>query len=150
MSGLTGIAAVLAAVGIGADSRDSVPRDALNSAITAALAEGEKAGVIKAGNDRVTITAEATTAAHTRAKAILGHAEAKGREELALSLAFDSDMSAENAAAMLAKAPKAAPASRMGTPPNPDVKPGEQQQEPEAGASLLAEVDRMVASRKQT
>lgn len=148
MSGLTGIAAVLAAVGIGADSRDSVSREALNSAITAALAEGEKAGVIKAGADKATITAEVTIAAHTRAKAILDHAEAKGREGLAYSLAFDSDMSADSAVAMLAKAPKAAPASRLGTPPNPDVKSGEQQQDPDAGVGLMAAVDRLVASRK--
>lgn len=150
MTGLSGIAAVLAAVGLSADSRDSVSRDALNSAITAALAEGEKAGVIKAGNDAGKITAEAVKAANVRAQAILNHADAKGREDLARHLAFETDMTAEAANAMLGKAPKAAevPTSRLGTVPDPKVATGEGQQEPDAGASLVAAVDRMVASRK--
>lgn len=149
MSGkLTGIAAVLAAVGLGADSRDSVSREVLDNAITAAMAEGEKAGVIKAGIDAEAIKGEATKAANTRAQTILNHADAAGREDLARHLAFETDMTAESAAAMLGKAPKAAPASRLGTPPNPDVKPGNQGQEPDAGAGLNAAVDRIVAARK--
>lgn len=149
MSGLSGIAAVLAAVGLSADSKDAVSRDALDSAITAALAEGEKAGVIKAGNDAAKITAEATTAALTRAKAILDHAEAKGREDLARHLAFDTDMSADAAAAMLGKAPKAnSSQSRLSgdlTPPNPEVTSNEKPQD--SGSDLNAAVDAMVASR---
>jgi hypothetical protein len=150
MSGLSGIAAVLAAVGLSADSKESVSRDALDSAITAALAEGEKAGVIKAGNDAARIAADATVAANTRAKAILDHAEAKGREELARHLAFDTDLSAEAATAMLGKAPKtAAPSqSRLSgdlTPPNPAVTSGEKPHD--AGSDLNAAVDAMVASR---
>lgn len=148
MTGLSGIAAVLAAVGLSADSRDSVSREALNSAITAALAEGEKAGVIKAGNDAGKITADAIKAANTRAQAILNHADAKGREDLARHLAFETDMSADAATAMLGKAPKAAEASRMGTPPDPKVSAGEQASQDDPGASLSAEVDRLVASRK--
>jgi hypothetical protein len=121
MTGLSGSAAVLAAIGLSADSKDAVPRAALDSAITAALAEGEKIGVVKAGNDAAKITAEATKAANARAKAILGHAEAKGREDMARHLAFDTDMSAEAAGAMLGKAPKAAApsSSRLGDIPDP-------------------------------
>jgi hypothetical protein len=145
---LTGLAAVLAAVGIGADSRDSVSRDALNSAITAALAEGEKAGVIKAGTDAAKITADAAKAANTRAQAILNHADAKGRENLANHLAFETDMSADGAVAMLGKAPKAAEAqtSRLGAVPDPKVSSSEQLPG-DAGTNLLASVDRMVAGR---
>jgi hypothetical protein len=150
MSGLTGIAAVLAAIGLGADSKDSVSREVLNNAITAAMAEGEKAGVIKAGTDATKITADATTAAKVRAKAILGHADAKGREDLAHHLAFETDMTAEGAAAMLGKAPKAAPTSRLaGQVPDPKVAPGEQQQ-PEPGTGLNAAVDGLVERRKKS
>lgn len=148
MSGkLSGIAAVLAAVGLSADAKDSVSREVLNSAITAAMAEGEAAGILKAGNDAAKLTADATVAANTRAKAILGHAEAAGREAMAQHLAFETDMSAEAAGAMLAKAPKAVPASRMGTPPDPKVTTGEDQP-PQPGDGLNAAVDRLVASRK--
>lgn len=58
----------------------------------AGLAEGRKAG---AGAER------------ERVKAILSDAEATERTELAQHLAFETDMPAEAAAAMLAKAPKA-------------------------------------------
>ncbi len=148
MSGLSGIAAVLAAVGLSADSKDSVPRDAFNSAINAALAEGEKAGVIKAGNDAAAITATATKAANTRALAILDHADASGREELARHLAFETDMSADAAAKMLAKAPRAVEGktSRLeGQVPNPQVDPGTEA--PKPGDGLNASIDRMVADR---
>jgi hypothetical protein len=146
---LTGLAAVLAAVGIGAESRDSVSRDALNSAITAALAEGEKAGVIKAANDAAKITADAVTATNTRAKAILGNDAAKGREALALKLTFDTSLSAEDAVATLGTAAKTeAPTSRLGQVPDPKVTSGEQAEAGDAGVSLLASVDRMVARNK--
>jgi vacuolar-type H+-ATPase subunit H len=143
---LTGLAAVLAAVGLGADSRDSVSREVLNNAITAAMAEGEKAGVLKAGNDATKITADAIKAANVRAQAILNHADAKGREDLASHLAFDTEMSSESAIAMLCKAPKGAPASRLGSVPDPKVGTEETQQ-PDAGASLVASMDRMITSR---
>lgn len=150
MSGLSGIAAVLAAVGLSADSKDSVSRDALNSAITAALAEGEKAGVIKAGTDAAKITADASKAANVRAQAILNHADAKGREDLARHLAFETEMSADAATAMLGKAPKAAeaPASRLGVVPDPKVTAGEQAGQDDPGVGLIAAVDRLVAGRK--
>lgn len=147
MSGLSGIAAVLAAVGLSADSRDSVSREALNSAITAALAEGEKAGVVKAGNDAAKITAEAITASNSRAKDILGHAEAKGREDLAHHLAFSTGMSAAEAVAMLGKAPKAAEPKTSRLEGNvPDPKVGSEV-EPPAGEGLSAAVDRLVAAQ---
>lgn len=143
---LTGLAAVLAACGLSGSSRDAVSREALDSAISAALLEGEKAGVVKAGNDSGKITADAIKAANVRALAILGHADAKGREDLASHLAFATEMSAEGAIAMLGKAPKAAPASRMGTPPDPKVVTEETQQS-DAGTSLIASMDIMLASR---
>lgn len=148
---LTGLAAVLAAIGLGADSRDSVSREVLNNAINAAMAEGEKAGVVKAGNDAAKITADAIKAANLRAGAILNHADAKGREDLAHHLAFETDMNADGAIAMLGKAPKAAAAatSRMGTPPDPKVSTAEQQPE-DTGTNLLASVDRMVAARTKS
>ncbi|WP_438278088.1 S49 family peptidase [Nitrobacter sp.] len=103
--------------------------------MAAGKTEGEKAGAI---------------AACSRAKTILDHAEAKGREDLARHLAFDTDMSAEAAVAMLGKAPKAAAAtpSRLSgdlTPPNPAVTSGEKPLD--AGSDLNAAVDAMVASR---
>lgn len=149
-SGLSGIAAVLAAVGLSADSKDSVSRDAFNSAINAALAEGEKAGVVKAGNDAAKITTEAVTKERGRAKSILGHADAKGREDLAHHLAFETDMSSDAAVAMLAKAPKAAEGktSRLeGNVPNPKVDPGTEATKP--GDGLLAAVDRQVAAQQK-
>ncbi|CUT12530.1 hypothetical protein BF49_3610 [Bradyrhizobium sp.] len=148
MSGLSGIAAVLAAVGLSAESKDSVPRSALDSAINAALAEGEKAGVIKAGNDAGKISAAAVTQERTRAKSILGHADAKGREDLAHHLAFETDMNAEAATAMLAKAPKAAEAktSRLdGNVPDPKVETSTEA--PKPGEGLNAAIDRQVAER---
>lgn len=53
-------------------------------------------------------TTQAGKAAQARVKTILGSEEAKGRADLANHLAFDTDMSAEAAVAMLAKAPKGA------------------------------------------
>jgi len=53
-------------------------------------------------------TATARTDERTRAKAILTSGDAAGREELASYLAFDTEMAADAAVAVLAKAPKAA------------------------------------------
>lgn len=150
---LTGLAAVLAACGLSADSKDSVSRPTLDSAISAALLEGEKVGVIKAANDAAAIKADANKATNVRAKAILDHADAKGREDLARHLAFETDMSAEGAVAMLGKAPKAVEGktSRLGDVPDPKVTSGEQQQQDaDAGTSLIASVDRLVAGRNNS
>lgn len=116
MSALSGLAAVFAAAGLASDVKDGgISRAALDAAVTAALAEGEKAGLVKAGGEPV-------KADRARTKAILGHANAKGREDLAHHLAFETDMSAEAAAAMLAKAPAGAVASKLdGKVPDPNV-----------------------------
>lgn len=124
---LTGLAAVYAAAGISMDAKDSVPREVLSSAINAAMAEGEKAGLLKAGNDSVKIAADATVSAYARAKTILDHAEAKGREGMARHLAFDTDMSADAAAAMLKAAPKGAQQARLqGHVPDPQLSADDQ------------------------
>jgi hypothetical protein len=147
MSGkLTGIAAVLAAVGLSADSREAVSREALNSAITAALAEGEAAGVLKAGTDAAKLTADAITGANARAKAILGHAEAKGRETMAHHLAFETDMSAEAAGAMLKAAPKGASASRLdGNVPDPKLSADENSGQQDSAAATSAAWDSVLS-----
>jgi signal peptide peptidase SppA len=54
---------------------------------------------------------EGAKAERERVKAILGSDEASGRDELARHLAFDGDLTAEQAVAMLGKAPKASAAS---------------------------------------
>lgn len=50
--------------------------------------------------------ANAAGAERARVKGILGHAEAKGRAGLAEHLAYDTDMSVEQAGALLAAAPR--------------------------------------------
>jgi capsid assembly protease len=54
-------------------------------------------------------------AERARIAAILNHSEASGRADLAQYLAFDTDMSPEQAAALLAKAPKAAAVAPAGS-----------------------------------
>lgn len=74
---------------------------AIDTARATARTEGEAAGRaegLKTGGSEM----------QARCKAILGSDEAKGREDLANHLAFDTDMSAEAAVALLGKAPKAA------------------------------------------
>ncbi len=58
--------------------------------------------------DAATVQAETRAAEKARCAAILNHAEAAGRADLAAHLAFETDMTAEQATAMLAKAPRAA------------------------------------------
>ena len=64
---------------------------------------------------RAEATAAAVVAERARIKAIVEHAEAEGRADLANHLAFDTDMTAEAAGALLAKSPKAAPAAPAAT-----------------------------------
>lgn len=78
-----------------------ITAEAHEAAVAAARADGEKAG-------REAGRAEGATAERTRTKAILGSEEAKDRGSLAEHFAFDTGMSAEDAVAALAKAPKAA------------------------------------------
>lgn len=76
---------------------------AIDAARAEARAEGEQAGRelghaegLKKGGSEM----------QSRCKAILGSEDAKGREDLANHLAFDTDMAADAAIALLAKAPK--------------------------------------------
>lgn len=102
--------------------------------------------------DVATVQAEARTAERARCAAILNHTEATGRSDLAAHLAFETDMSADAAGKMLAKAPKAqaaAPAAaadplaaamdRAGTPGvGADDKAGAGTQQTEAQQMLAA------------
>jgi signal peptide peptidase SppA len=82
----------------------------------------------------------------TRISAILSHAEAKDRDGLARTLAFDSDMDAEAAAKILAAAPKAVAAhanplaEAMQNVPNPNVGAGAGQAGEETPAQLGARI----------
>ncbi|WP_319517247.1 hypothetical protein [uncultured Martelella sp.] len=60
-----------------------------------------------AGADTSAVAKDASDATKARIKAITGSAKAKGREGLASHLAFETDMSAEAAEALMATAPKA-------------------------------------------
>lgn len=67
--------------------------------------------------DTGAVRAEGAQAERQRVSAILGSEEAKGREDLAKHLAFESDMTAEAAVAVLGKSPKAeASAAPAGSP----------------------------------
>lgn len=61
--------------------------------------------------DTAAVQAEARTAERARVSAILTSAEAEGRGDLANHLAFATDMTAEQATAMLSKAPRASAAA---------------------------------------
>jgi signal peptide peptidase SppA len=91
-------------------------KEASDAAVKTAAAEAEA----KAKTEAKAEAEKAEMAAKTRVSAILGHAEAKGREDLAKHLAFDTDMTAEAAAAVLKASPKGSSlAARMaGTNPN--------------------------------
>lgn len=115
------------------------PKDTTNAAATAAqLADAEARGVAKGKTDAGTDAAKTLAAAQTKAaadaqariSAILTHAESVGRRNLAEHLAFKTTQSVEDAAAMLAAAPKetaAAPANRfaqaMDAAGNPKIVP---------------------------
>lgn len=85
------------------------------------IAEAEARGRAAATAEQAKLLAEATanaaTAAQARISAILTHAEATGRRTLAEHLAFKTQTTAEDAAAILATAPKEAPADpKAGAP----------------------------------
>jgi hypothetical protein len=61
---------------------------------------------------------EARAAERTRISAIMGHADAAGRETLANHLAMNTDLSPEAAATILAASPKAAPPAKETTANN--------------------------------
>lgn len=72
-----------------------------NPAATSAADEGTREATLEAARR------EAATAALSRVKNILALAETAGREELANSIAFNTDLSVEQAKALLSAAPKA-------------------------------------------
>lgn len=80
------------------DDSMSITQEAHDAALATARTDAEKAG-----------STAGATAAKTRIKAILACDEAKGRTAMAEHLAYDTEMTAEAAVALLAKAPKAAP-----------------------------------------
>ena len=119
MSGDTGLAAVATA----ALGSDAVAKKDHDAAMAAAVDKAKKEGA-EAGK-----TAGATEA-KARIKAIVTCEQAKGREALAAHFAYDTDMPAEAAMAVLDKAPKqaaAAPSTSVapllanGGAPNPQV-----------------------------
>lgn len=80
-------------------------------AVAEARAEGVAAGRKEALEgvqaDQQKAVAEATTGERARIKAIVTSEEAKGREQMASHLAFETDQSSESAIALLKAAPKA-------------------------------------------
>ena len=60
----------------------------------------------EAAEQAKTAAAEASTAERARVAGILQHAEAEGRGQMANHLAFNTSMSVEEAAALMASAPK--------------------------------------------
>lgn len=102
--------------------------------------------------------ASATAAERTRIAGIQGHAEAAGREDLAKHLAFNTDMTVDAAAAILAASPKAVAApAKTGdaafkaamAAENPDVGAGGEggdDEDPEAGNTPEANAARIVAN----
>lgn len=135
MSNPTGLAAIRAAAE--PSESNAAPTDHA-AAFAQARAEGEMAGAQIARNDAV-------AQERTRMSAILGSAEAKGRESLAQHLAFNTSMSAEDAVATLAKASveQVSSSSRLdGNVPAPVVSSDPPPQE--QGAGLAAAVQRMV------
>lgn len=131
-------------------NKDSVTLAEHQAAVAAARTEGEAAG-------RAAATTEASTAERARCKGILGHAEAVGREKMAHHLAFNTSMSIEDAAGLMAASPKLEPKSADAERPrdrldealtgkNPDVgADGDAAEAPkkgtrERGAAIVAEM----------
>lgn len=102
--------------------------EAHEAAVAAARADGEKSGR-EAG--KAEGRTEGATAERGRCKAILGSEEAKDRADLASHLAFEGDLSAESAVAILGKAPKAA--TPKAEEQNPFVAGMRQQSNPDLG-----------------
>lgn len=150
MTQKSGLSAVLAAITGKQPTLDAIPRTdhmaAIESAVTQAFGEGEKAGQ--------TLATMAVTAERTRVKAIMGGDNAKGREQLAAHFAFDTDMTAESANAALAAAPKAEAgkgsrldALMLGN--NPPIKElgAPQADADDVGTALNASMDQLLKNR---
>lgn len=105
---------ILAALGIAMESVSEANGAKLEAAIvqggesgrTQARAEGVKEGETQG-------TAAGVKAERERVKGVLSHAEAKERIGLAMSVAFETDMSVDQAAKLLASAPKQAGSSAL-------------------------------------
>lgn len=95
-----GRGAVLTAAG-------AVSRSDHEAAVASAREEGRKAGLVE-GSTKATPAGAAATE-RTRIKTILTSAEAKDRSEMANHLALETDMSADQATALLARAPRQTP-----------------------------------------
>jgi ClpP class serine protease len=75
--------------------------------LEAARTEGHAAGLSAGRAETAPAVTAAVTAERSRIQGIVTHAEATGRAELAAHLAFETDMAADQATALLAKSPKA-------------------------------------------
>lgn len=101
---------VLAALSISMESVSDANGASLEKTLTdltgPARSEGDKAGEARGRT-------EGTKAERERVSAIMNHAEAKERQGLALSVATETDMNVEQAAKLLAAAPKQAQSSQL-------------------------------------
>lgn len=109
----------------------SVPQDTAAEQ-TAAIESALAAANAKAATDQAAAVAAAVAADRERQKAITGCEEAKGRAALANHIALNTEMSVEDAKAMLAAAPTEAAPTANGKSPFETAM--EQTPNPEAGA----------------
>lgn len=131
----------------GDDEMSNLDKTAASAAaIDAARAEGRAEGKTE-GHTKGHAEGMKAGAAEmqTRCKAILASEDARGREELAHHLAFDTDMTAEAATAVLGKSPKATAAGNrfeaaMGAVANPQVGPDASGIDPNSPEALAASV----------
>lgn len=94
----------------------STNHDERSEAMSNANQQGNTEGAAPDTQANADKTNAAVAADRSRTKAILTSPEAAGREDLANHLAYDTEMSADAAIAMLAKAPKPAAAAATGAP----------------------------------
>jgi hypothetical protein len=92
--------------------------------------------------------AQGAKAERARIKAIVSSDAAKNRQQLAHSLAFNSDLPAEAAIAILGDSPEAARASRLdGLVPQPNVDASESSDAAAPAAALAAATQKMLAQK---
>jgi len=109
---------------------------ASTAALDTARAEGHAAGLAAGKTEgKAEGVKEGTTAERTRISAILGSDEAKGRTSMAQHLAFETEMTADAAKALLAKAPAEAKAEAA----NPLAAAMSQVKNPDVGADTNAD-----------
>lgn len=88
--------------------------------VDTARAQGETAGKETGKAEGMK---EGTTAERSRCQAIMTHANAEGRSEMAQYLAFETDMPSEKAIAMLGKSPKGTAAGSLGSQMSQEQQP---------------------------